>query len=188
MTPWFFGYGSLVNRATHDHDEAVTAVLHGWRRVWRHTSLREVAYLTAVPKPGASIEGLIAAVPGADWSALDIREAAYDRVCVDTVTHALRDAPDISVYTIPEGKHVAPSRTGPVLLSYIDTVAEGFHREFGEEGVGRFFATTDGWDAPIIDDRRAPRYARHRVLPRRLRSTVERHLGEVGARLTAPES
>ena len=32
MHPRFFGYGSLVNRDTHDYPNAVRATLSGWRR------------------------------------------------------------------------------------------------------------------------------------------------------------
>ncbi len=39
MDPYFFGYGSLVNRLTHDH-RAEPAARRGWRRAWRRTSLR----------------------------------------------------------------------------------------------------------------------------------------------------
>ncbi|MDX5384038.1 MAG: gamma-glutamylcyclotransferase, partial [Rhodobacterales bacterium] len=35
---FFFGYGSLVNRATHDYGQARAATLPGWRRAWRHTA------------------------------------------------------------------------------------------------------------------------------------------------------
>ncbi|MBL3566709.1 gamma-glutamylcyclotransferase, partial [Rhodovulum sulfidophilum] len=83
--PFFFGYGSLVNRATHGYRDAVRARISGWRRVWRHTPLRPVAYLTAEPAPGVTLDGLIAAVPGGDWTALDQREYAYDRHAVGKV-------------------------------------------------------------------------------------------------------
>jgi len=43
---FFFGYGSLVNRATHSFNNAQPAQLTGWRRVWRHTDLRPVAFLS----------------------------------------------------------------------------------------------------------------------------------------------
>jgi class 3 adenylate cyclase len=76
---YFFGYGSLVNRATHVFAEAHPAQLRGWRRVWRHTEMRPVAFLTALPDPQSTIDGLIAAVPGADWPALDLGEVE-DRV------------------------------------------------------------------------------------------------------------
>ena len=77
--PFFFGYGSLVNLATHAFTDAHPASIRGWRRAWRYTPLREVAFLTAVPDPEAEIEGMIAHVPGGDWAALDEREFAYDR-------------------------------------------------------------------------------------------------------------
>ena len=181
--PYFFGYGSLVNRATHAHDNAHPATVRGWRRIWRHTDLRPVAFLTVVPAPGAEIDGLIAAVPGADWMALDERERAYDRVNAAEVAHPLPHAPQVQIYTIPEGKHGTPDRAHPVLLSYIDTVVQGFLNEFGEEGVARFFATTDGWDAPIAHDRKAPRYARHQRLTRRETALVDRHLDDLAAQV-----
>jgi len=174
--PFFFGYGSLVNRRTHGHDEAHTARVRGWKRIWRHTALRPVAFLTAVPDPEVEIEGLIAGVPGADWAALDDREHAYDRVAAADVAHALDWRPDVNLYTIPPGKHRAPDRAHPVLLSYIDVVVQGYLDEFGEDGVRRFFETTAGWDAPVADDRADPIYSRHQALAARERKLVDRWL------------
>lgn len=159
---WFFGYGSLVNRATHGYAKTAPARLTGWRRVWRHTRLRPVAWLTVVPDAGCTIDGLIAAVPASGQAALDERERAYDRIAADhQIAHALPHTPPIILYAIPAGRHCAPDRAGPVLLSYIDVVVQGYLHEFGEAGARRFFETTDGWDAPVLDDRAAPRYPRH---------------------------
>ncbi|MFB9149732.1 gamma-glutamylcyclotransferase family protein [Roseovarius ramblicola] len=180
---YFFGYGSLVNRATHGFDGARPARLSGWRRVWRHTTLRPVAYLTVMPDAGAEIDGLIAPVPGADWPALDAREAAYARApAARQVRHDLPHTPEIAVYTIPEGHHGAPDAAHPILLSYIDVVVQGYLREFGEDGVARFFDTTQGWDAPVLDDRAAPRYPRHRGLSGDERALTDAHLDRVGVR------
>lgn len=174
---YFFGYGSLVNRDTHAFAGAHPARLKGWRRVWRHTMLRPVAYLTVVPDPDAEIDGLIAEVPHDDWAVLDERERAYDRVpAAHQVMHALPHAPEIAVYAIPDGKHGKPSEAGPVLLSYIDVVVQGYLREFGEDGVHRFFDTTEGWDATVLDDRASPVYPRHRVLSAQERTLVDDHL------------
>lgn len=179
---YFFGYGSLVNRGTHDFADAVPAQLTGWRRIWRHTTLRPVAFLTVVPDARAEIDGLIAPVPGAHWPALDLREAAYLRApAAHQVRHPLPHSPEIAVYTIPEGHHGTPTRAHPILLSYIDVVVQGYLREFGEAGVARFFATTDGWDAPILDDRSAPRYPRHQPVTEAERALADDHLGRVGA-------
>ncbi|SER74677.1 ChaC-like protein [Tranquillimonas rosea] len=178
--PYFFGYGSLVNRATHSYAAAHPARLHGWRRVWRHTDLQPQAFLTAVPVEGSAIDGLIAAVPGADWAALDARETGYDRVAAPRVDHPVGDV-DVRVYTIPKGKHRVPDDTCPILLSYLDVVVQGYLTEFGESGVEAFFATTDGWDTPIRDDRHAPLYPRAQVLEPRERAMVDAHLRAVGA-------
>lgn len=181
---FFFGYGSLVNRATHDYRRAHPASLPGWRRAWRHTRLRPVAFLTAEPDPATTIRGVIAAVPGADWAALDAREAAYDRhrVC-DDVLHDLSPRPSVSVYAIPQHGQRAPTAAYPVLLSYLDVVVQGYAREFGAGGVADFFATTAGWEAPILDDRAAPIYPRHQRLSAAERALTDEHLARIGARI-----
>jgi len=181
---FFFGYGSLVNRGTHAYTDAHPAQLSGWRRAWRKTTLREVAYLTAVPDTTAQIDGLVAGVPGADWAALDARERAYRRVPArhQVRTH-LPDTADLVVYAIQDGKHQNPDAVSPVLLSYIDVVVQGYLHVFGEDGVQRFFDTTDGWDAPILDDRRRPLYPRHQRLKRKETALVNDMLDHVGARV-----
>ena len=181
---YFFGYGSLVNRDTHTFTEAHTACLRGWKRVWRHTSLRPVAYLTVVPDETSRIDGLIAAVPGDDWAALDERERAYNRVpAAHQVIHALTHSPEIAVYSIPDGAHGQPTETHPALLSYIDVVVQGYLREFGEAGARAFFDTTDGWDTPVLDDRADPVYPRHRALTPDERTFVNDQLAQRGIRL-----
>ena len=181
---YFFGYGSLVNRDTHSFAEAHTARLRGWKRIWRHTSLRPVAYLTVVPDPDSEIDGLIAAVPGDDWAALDERERAYARVpAAHQVTHALTHKPEIAVYSIPDGAHDQPTETHPALLSYIDVVVQGYLREFGEQGARAFFDTTDGWDTPVLDDRADPIYPRHRTLRPDERTFVSDELAKRDIRL-----
>ncbi len=173
-----------MNRGTHVFNAAHPAQLRGWRRVWRHTELRPVAFLTVVPDPASTIDGLIAEVPGADWAALDLREAAYARVPArHQVSHPLPHRPDIAVYSIPEGAHGSPSIAHPILLSYLDVVVQGYAREFGPEGVARFFDTTHGWDAPILDDRAAPRYPRHQTLSAEERALSDAHLDRLNARL-----
>jgi len=169
----FFGYGSLVNGATHGYPDLRPATLTGWRRTWRHTDFHGTAFLTAVPVPGAVIDGAIARVPGGDWAALDLREAGYDRV------QARIDPHDVAVYSIAAGRHAAPGAPRPILLSYLDVVAQGFLRAFGEDGVARFFDTTDGWDAPLIDDRAAPRYPRHQRLGAQETALVDSHLARL---------
>lgn len=159
--PFFFGYGSLVNRNTHAYGDSATARLQGWRRVWRQTTYDPIPILTAEPCEGWQIDGLIAHVPNGDWQALDAREHAYDRVPVTArVTHTVTDPIQIATYTVPHDKYPAPATHGPILQSYLDTVVLGYLQEFGEEGALEFFASTVGWNCPIRQDRAAPQYPR----------------------------
>ncbi|MEM6637549.1 MAG: gamma-glutamylcyclotransferase family protein [Pseudomonadota bacterium] len=164
--PFFFGYGSLVNRRTHDYPRVHAASVRGWRRRWMHASTRPLAYLTAYEAPGGRIDGVIAEVPGGDWSALDVRERAYGR---HEVPESHRDHDGIrpatvEIYAVPPSSAAGAETRHPILLSYIDVVIQGFMAEFGEDGAANFFATTDGWDAPVLNDRAAPIYRRHQRL------------------------
>ncbi|MEM1428665.1 MAG: gamma-glutamylcyclotransferase family protein [Pseudomonadota bacterium] len=155
----FFGYGSLVNHTTHGYDNARPARLAGWRRRWVSTSLRPVAYLSVEPWQG-EIAGLVADVPGGDWSALDAREAAYDKHPVTVRLHECGSEAIARVYAVAADHAAPPDTRHPVLLSYIDTVVQGFLEVFGAAGARAFFESTVGWDCPILDDRAAPRYPR----------------------------
>lgn len=177
--PFFFGYGSLVNRGTHDYPHAVRATVSGYRRSWRGTTLRRVAFLTAIEAPGAQIDGLIAAVPGEDWAALDERERAYWRSPVEDIRHEHAANLSVEIYQV-EAQHVAADGDHPILLSYLDTVVQGFLREYGEAGALRFFETTDGWAHAVVDDRAAPIYTRAQDLTPWERSLVDGALVDLG--------
>jgi len=182
--PFFFGYGSLVNRATHIYAPAHRARLKGWRRAWRHTGLRDGPFLTAIPCPDSEIEGLVAAVPDADWVALDRREEGYDRLPVGpglTVEALMGVAPQI--YAVPETG--AMTDGGPILMSYLDVVLQGYLLEFGQGGVRRFMDTTDGWDTPVLNDRTDPRYPRHQRLTEAETALVDAEIARLGVIVVA---
>ncbi|MEP2717216.1 gamma-glutamylcyclotransferase family protein [Pseudophaeobacter sp.] len=182
--PYFFGYGSLVNTATHEYLDPQPARLSGWQRSWCHTSLRDVAFLTVVPAPKVEIDGLIAAVPDADWEALDAREFAYDRLSADhQISHALANEPEISLYAVPQAQQDQGSQHHPILLSYLDVVVQGHLQIFGESGVRDFFATTKSWEAPILNDRAAPRYPRHQQLSSAETQMVDEFLADLNAQI-----
>ena len=180
-TPYFFGYGSLVNSATHGYPDAQRAQLRGWRRLWCHTDLRPVAFLSVVRDPATTLDGMIAHVPGSDWAALDEREWAYDRVeATDQVVHGLERSAQIAVYSVPGSSHTSKGKH-PILLSYLDVVVQGYLHAFGPAGAMRFFETTDGWDAPILNDRADPRYPRHQALSSEERGFVDASLARLSA-------
>ena len=176
--PAFFGYGSLVNLATHRYGDPRPAALQGWRRVWQRTNLRKAAFLSVAPCPDTTLHGVIARVPGADWVALDQREAAYARKDVTaTVRHAGPAAPTAVYHVKPE--HISAAQDHPILLSYLDVVVQGYLRMHGAAGVAHFFETTDGWDTPVFNDRAAPVYPRHQRLTAAETALVDEHLAAV---------
>jgi len=180
--PFFFGYGSLVNRDTHAYDYAFRARLKGWRRAWRHTHGRGTPFLTGVPCGGSEIDGLVARVPDANWQALDIRENGYDRHEIEGgLAHDAEHPVKAQIYAVPPSSIIYPEARAPILLSYLDVVVQGYLREFGEQGAREFFTTTDGWDTPIRDDRAAPIYSRHKTLLSEERRFVDVHLDDLGA-------
>ena len=180
---YFFGYGSLVNLRTHSYPDTRRAALHGWRRIWRHTRLRDEAFLSVRPAEGAAILGLVAEVPNRDWRALDLREEGYDRHAVtDRVRHDLAPAPEVQLYAVPE-RHHRGAPGGDVLMSYLDVVVQGFLHQYGAEGAAHFFDTTDGWEVRVIDDRATPLYPRHQSLTAAERAEVDAHLARLGVRV-----
>ena len=183
-TRFVFGYGSLVNRRTHEYAEAHPAKVTGWRRAWRKTPLRARCFLTVLPEPGAETLGLMAAVPGESWAALDLRERGYDRHDISrAIAHPLPQAPDVALYAIPPHGHHAPGPGDHVALSYIDTVVQGFLTEFGEAGVRHFFDSTAGWELRVHDDRARPLYARAQPVSAAERALTDAGLARVGARI-----
>ncbi|WP_207911281.1 gamma-glutamylcyclotransferase family protein [Shimia isoporae] len=186
-TPYFFGYGSLVNTRTHDYADAQPAQLLGWKRAWVATDLRPFAFLSAEPELNSVIDGLIAHVPGNDWAALDQREFAYDRMDASAdVTHAKSDPIRIAVYSVSNERRVRAETPPRILLSYLDVVVQGYLRVFGRQGVADFFATTDGWSAEVLDDRAAPIYPRHQRLSDEETSLVDHHLAALEATRVQP--
>ncbi len=183
---YFFGYGSLVNRATHSYPDASPARLNGWRRVWRHTNRHATAFLSVEQVEGGQIDGLIAHVPGGDWAALDAREGGYERQgATGHVAHGTRPDIDIAVYVVSGDWQGGQARHRPILLSYVDVVIQGFLSEFGPGGAARFFETTHGWEAPVLNDRAAPRYPRHQRLTRNETAFVDDHLAALHVRIVS---
>ncbi|WP_439121884.1 gamma-glutamylcyclotransferase family protein [Marivita sp.] len=184
--PHFFGYGSLVNRNTHDFTPIHTSQITGWRRIWQRAPNRQVAYLSVIADPDALIDGVIAPVLNDDWVALDAREFSYARLAVtDAVTHGATDVRDISIYAIPPGQSALPDTEHPILLSYVDAVLQGYLHEFGEAGAQHFMHTTEGWCTPVRNDRAAPIYPRAQTLTASERSFVDDMLLSVRAKVFA---
>jgi hypothetical protein len=182
MNSFFFGYGSLVNTATHNYQGHSPATASGWQRAWCSTPGSRTAFLTAVEAPGVSIEGLMAAVPGGDWQALDTREAGYNRLDArGSLGLTDDDTRELAIYAIAPDNFIAPSRESPILLSYLDVVLQGYLQVYGQRGAEAFIETTIGWDAPVLNDRSTPFYPRHQKLTETERGFVDSILATLGA-------
>ncbi len=172
-----------MNRQTHIYSDAHVATLVGWRRRWRHIAALETAFLTVVPSETDRIDGLIAAVPGADWAALDQREMFYTRETTVGIDHGLGGDVQVQHYHSPVALNEQSDVLRPILMSYLDVVVQGYLAEHGEAGVARFFETTDGWDAPVLDDRAQPRYPRHQDLSAAERALTDQWLHKFEVRV-----
>ncbi len=160
---WIFGYGSLVNAATHELEPIYPARLSGWCRDWRkHGAPGKVSLsvLTIEREAATHIDGLIARVRPDQWAALCERESGYDLVALnrDELTH---EGPDgLTIHTFQSRSTAQGGPDGPIMQSYLDCVLQGFEKVFDEAALSRFFASTRSWDVPVRRDRNAPVYPR----------------------------
>lgn len=164
----YFGYGSLVNRATHRTGivDAMPARLKGWRRQWRPRPDMPgfpAALLTVRPEPEAWTDGLLVIDHAENLASVDAREARYDRVALTSNDlECVGKVPaDMPLFVYVAQAHVPPHPAPPMILrSYLDAVLQGFLAEHGEAGVRRFLAETEGFDIGVHDDREEPVYPR----------------------------
>lgn len=184
MKRFFFGYGSLVHKGTHDHANHAPARLRGWKRVWVATPARALPYLSVIRDDSSAIDGLIAEVPDQGWDALDQREAAYQRVPLGAeLTHQMADMPTDSltvVYSVSPDEQQPVSDKNPILLSYLDVVVQGYFDVFGAAGVDHFFSTTFNWTGSYLDDRAAPIYPRAQLCDPNLQAQTDTRLTAMG--------
>lgn len=184
----YFGYGSLVCRATHRTQivAAVPARLKGWKRHWRSRPDMPgfpAALLTVRAQEGVACDGLLVFDRAENLAAIDAREACYRRVelaaCdLDLLSPAPFCCP---AYVYLAQEDIPLHREPPqILRSYLDAVMLGFLIEHGEEGLARFLAETDGFAFGVHDDRAAPIYPRAVMLEDAQRALLENALSLSG--------
>lgn len=162
--PYIFAYGSLVNELTWaEKSPLVKAEISGWMRQWRHclqTPFGSVCALTVTPKDNIKIQGLLINVHELHLSELDKREIGYHRELILNVTSEQDITSPVYMYTSQAQNLTWACEESPILQSYVDCIADGYARNFGESGLRNFFKTTKGWDLPILNDRDNPKYPR----------------------------
>lgn len=204
----YFGYGSLVNRATLAAGvvAAIPARLAGWRRTWRPrpdmgptpgVTLPDgltPSLLTAHRAEDASIDGLLVIDLAVNLSVIDAREFRYHRrdiTLAELTFDADRTERDTGLRFDPGARlHIYEARSehpetvgpSPILRSYLDAVMQGFLNEFGEGGVHRFVAETGAFHMPIHEDRHRPLYPRAVTLSPREMALFDAALAPCGAK------
>ena len=168
----YFGYGSLVNPATHrtDIQQYSKATLKGWRRQWvprTHTSLGGIALLSVQPHYQSEIDGLVILDHARNQAALDEREVGYDRTLIplellssDTSPDHSEIQPPTNVYVAKREEAVVDNNQCLILRSYLDAVMQGYFNNFGAAGLHRFIASTDNFEIGLREDRDKPAYPR----------------------------
>lgn len=164
----YFGYGSLINRATHRTEivDAVPGRLNGWRRLWRPRPDMPgfpAALLSVRREAGAGCDGLLVIDRAENLAAVDEREGRYRRIRLAPGDLSLAGGLpyDCPIFVYEAETDVPPHREQPrILQSYLDAVLQGVLREHGEDGVRRFFAETEGFETALMPDREAPTYPR----------------------------
>ena len=163
----FFGYGSLVNLQTHQYLNPRPTTIKGWKRKWVSSNIYDIAFLSVSPCNLTILQGMRASTKNIGWKALDLRETGYIRHSLDNY--------NMQMY-IGDPEYIDHKIKKPILLSYLDCVIQGYYKHFGEQGVKRFFKSTENWDHPIFDDRNAPQYPRATILSKFELNLVDEHL------------
>ncbi|MEP1442634.1 MAG: gamma-glutamylcyclotransferase family protein [Hyphomicrobiales bacterium] len=180
----YFGYGSLINDQTRPPALiAQNAVLNGWRREWRVTgalstswdATHNICALSVRPDSQCSIAGVLVEEPVGNLASLDEREVRYQRLDVEVETQSGNRQASYVYQALKEHSDWG-SADAPICLSYVDCVLQGVIHRFGEEALGAFFETTDGWHVPILNDRSQPIYPRSIVLSSRETELIDAQL------------
>lgn len=153
---YIFGYGSLMNSESRNitvgRKDAISATIQGFQRGWNGRQTK-ITSLGAYEKKDAQINGVIFEVNEPELDMLDKRETGYYRKIIDN--QDLIEG-NLWIYLIEEP--LDANMDFPIILSYSDCVISGAF-EFGDEFAIDYMEMTEGWDLPILDDRKDPIYS-----------------------------
>lgn len=188
----YFGYGSLVNRATlRTRFLGIRrAEVTGWRRFWspgRGTNGEAgVALLSVRRDPGHVTQGVVVYDHADHLALVDEREAGYIRRELEGQGVAIAAGPAIAapvhLYEAIRPDETAADAGSVILQSYLDAVLQGFLSLYGQAGLQRFVEETEGFEAEILRDRSSPRYPRSVVLGEEEAALFDGLLAARGAR------
>jgi len=184
----YFGYGSLVNPATHRTPVLgyLPSKLRGWRRAWVARSdwdpARPIALLSASPSGSDTVlDGLLVFDHASSLPSLDEREVGYRRheLSLADLDVDLAAPTNTPIYIYEALEVSAEPSDGFILQSYLDAVLQGFDAMHGEDAIARFLSTTDNFHTPILMDRHAPHYPRSVKLEERQQVHIDKTLAHL---------
>lgn len=195
----YFGYGSLVNRATlRTKFLAIRrAEVTGWRRFWLPRPTvgpgtgpgSDIALLSVRPDRDHVTQGVVVYDHADHLALVDEREAGYVRREIPPGTVSIEAAPPagapVHIYEAIRREDTAAGTGAAILQSYLDAVLQGFHALYGRDGLERFVAETEGFETVVILDRKAPRYPRAVALAEGEAALFDRLVEARGARFEA---
>lgn len=164
---FILGYGSLINgesRAkTGETGDVWPVKLHGFERHWSVMSpdygMSSVAIIKAAER---ACNGVLVEVPHDQLPLFDERERGYQRAQIQPSqlsTYLDHELPEGTYWVYHTHKVIEPDHVCPIALSYVDVILSGC-LEHGDDFAQDFLALTKGWQAPLLNDRKQPRYPR----------------------------
>lgn len=166
----YFGYGSLVNPATHRTKSFgyANAQLRGWQRRWTarpDIHPEPIALLTSSPDAPKDnwLSGLLVFDHIDSLPALDAREAGYDRRTIEPdalIAEGVAVPDNCPIYAYEGRSPQRPDVEHMILQSYLDAVLQGYAHRYGVDAVKAFVDSTASFDMPILRDRAVPQYPR----------------------------
>jgi hypothetical protein len=151
------------------------------------TEWGRVCALTIVAQHRTSVKGILIPTTAAELKAIDIREIGYVRGDIERRNLSATTTPlsGSLVTYFSRDEHLRPgSAEYPIWRSYVDYILAQYIEAFGPASASLFISETVGWEAPMLDDRSAPKYPRAKSLSPRIRATIDEALAVAGIRCT----
>lgn len=164
---FIFGYGSLINATsrakTGETGQVWPVRISGYQRNWSVMSTEYgMSSVAVIPVNEAYCNGVLIEIDESEIPAFDERERGYERSQVQRdQLQAYQDQslPEGTIWIYHSHDIAQPTSACPIALSYVDVILSGC-LALGETFADDFIALTQGWHAPLINDRKTPRYPR----------------------------
>lgn len=164
---FIFGYGSLINATsrakTGETGQVWPVRITGYQRNWSVMSAEYgMSSVAVIPMKEAHCNGVLIEIDETEIPAFDERERGYERseVHVEQLcAYQEQSLPQGKVWIYHSHEIAQPTAECPIALSYLDVILSGC-LDLGEAFVSDFLNLTKGWQHPLINDRKTPRYPR----------------------------